>query len=91
MKNLLVAASLAAGLAAGAVPAFAQSATTSQQGSAVTADNQAADTIQAQNYTQSPSYTHSTPAFGAGPHIGTWSDQQQEQLQNLPGYSPDSP
>jgi hypothetical protein len=95
MKKLLVAASLAAGLAAGAVPAFAQSVTTSQPGRVATDDNGAAS-VQAQNYTQSPNYTLSQPAISSNAYIGdgarpNYLMRQQQQLENMPGYSPYSP
>jgi hypothetical protein len=92
MKKLLVAASLAAGLAAGAVPAFAQSATTSQPGWVATDDNGAAASVQALNYTQSPNYTQSQPTISTAAHIGDGSRPnyllRQQQLRDMPGYSP---
>ena len=86
MKKLLVAASLAAGLAAGAVPAFAQSATTTPPGRVVTAYNGATGSVQMQNYNQAPA------AISNEAHIGDGSRpnylMRQHQLQNMPGYSP---
>lgn len=91
MKKLLVAASVAAGFAAGAVPAFAQPAATSQQGWPVTANNDLSGAVQAHNYTQSPNYTPSDPAIGPGAHVGDGSRPDyllhQRELQNMPGYS----
>jgi hypothetical protein len=82
MKNLLAAASIAAAFAVGAVPAFAQSTTPSSA--------QPQNYRQAENYTQSPSYTPA-PSYSNDPHIGSGfgSDYQtqQQQLQNMPGYS----
>ena len=93
MKKLLLAASMAAGLAAGAVPAFAQSATTSQPGSTASAHTGAAGPVQAQNYygAQDPvaNQTHDRVSYGA--HIGGGSDSsyltQQQELQHMPGYN----
>ncbi len=91
MKKLLVAASLAAGLAAGAMPAFAQPAATSQSGWPATAENEAVGSVQAQNYGQSPSYTQSQPAIGTNAHVGDGSRPnyllRQQELMNMPGYS----
>jgi hypothetical protein len=95
MKKLLVAASVAAGLAVGAMPAFAQPATTGQPGWPATADNGAAGSVVAQNYTRSPNYTLSQPATSDNARIGSGSGptymMHQNQLQNMPGYSPDAP
>ena len=75
--KLLLAATVALGLAAGAVPAFAQSATTSQPGatsqpgSAALADNGAAS-VQAQNFSTpqtmglQPSDSAATPSAHVG-------------------------
>ena len=49
MRKLLVAASMAAGLALGVVPAFAQHATTSRPGWAATTNKDAASSAQPQN------------------------------------------
>jgi opacity protein-like surface antigen len=97
MKKLLVAASVAVGLGAGVVPAFAQSATASQPGWPATANNEAAGSVQAQYYTQSPhytlspDYTPSQPAISDGAHVGDGSRPEyqlhQHELQNMPGYS----
>jgi hypothetical protein len=84
MKKLLFAAGLAAGLAAGAMPAFAQSATTDQR------------SVQAQNYNQTQNYqapNYDPPAATSdGPHVGTGFgsdyERQQLELQHMPGYSP---
>jgi hypothetical protein len=85
MKKLLVAAGLAAGLAAGAMPAFAQSATTDHR------SVQAQNYNQTQNYSQAPNYDPPA-AISDGPHVGTGfgSDYeiQQHELQHMPGYSP---
>jgi hypothetical protein len=92
MKKLLIAASVAAGLAAGAMPAFAQPATPSQPGWPATPDNEAAGSVQAQNYTQSPNYTLSQPAISTGAHPGDGSRPDYlmhlHELQNMPGYNP---
>ncbi len=85
MKKLLIAASMAAGLAAGAVPAFAQSATTDEH------SVQAQNYNQTQNYSQSPNYD--PPAATSGnAHVGDGSRSEylmhQQQLENMPGYSP---
>jgi hypothetical protein len=88
MKKLLIAASMAAGLAAGAMPAFAQSA--SQYPAPAQNYNQTQNYAQVQNYTRSPNYDPPAATSGA-PHVGTGSDQsyqmQQHELQNSPGYS----
>ncbi len=87
MKKLLVAASMAAGLAAGAVPAFAQSATTNPPGRFATADSGAAGLVRSQNYNQAPA------PMSDGAHVGDGSRpdflMHQQELRNLPGYSPD--
>ncbi len=86
MKKLLAAASMAAGLAAGAVPAFAQSATTSQPGWAAAANNGAPGWGQAPNYyTQAPTPDISDAHTGDG--SGRDYLRQQQELQNMPGYS----
>jgi hypothetical protein len=91
MKKLLIAASMAAGLAAGAMPAFAQSATTSQY----PADPQNYD--QAPRYAQAPHYAQAPnddppAATSGGPKIGTGLDpdyqMQQQELEHTPGYNP---
>ena len=73
--KLLLAATMALGLA-GAVPAFAQSAATSQSGSTVPADNGAAS-VQAQNFGQPQTLGSQPSDFAATPsaHVGqgTWS------------------
>ncbi len=88
MKKLLLAASMAAGLAAGAMPAFAQSA--SQYPAQAQNYNGRQNYAQAQNYAQSPSYDPPAATSGA-PHVGSGFDQsyqmQQRELQNSPGYS----
>jgi hypothetical protein len=87
MKKLLVVASLATGLAAGAVPAFAQSAATSPPGRFATADNGVMGSVQV------PNDALSQPAMSNNAHIGDGARpnylMRQQQLQNLPGYSPD--
>lgn len=92
MKNLFVAASVAAGLAAGAVPALAQPTTTGQPGWRRIANNEAAGSVQAQNDSPSPYYSQSQPAIGNGAHVGDGSRPDyllhQHELQNMPGYSP---
>jgi hypothetical protein len=92
MKKLLIATSVAAGLAVGAVPAFAQSATTGQPGWGASADNGSAGAVQAQNYPyQAPGgYQAQDPTSDPHPHIGTGagSDYTTRQLMNMPGYSP---
>jgi hypothetical protein len=92
MMKLLVAASLAASLAVGAMPAFAQSATTTQQNWTASADNGMASSVQAQNYTLAPNYDPPA-ATTEGAHIGNGSSSnyEQQELAHLPGYSPDSP
>lgn len=91
MKTLLIAASMAAGLAAGATPAFAQSVTTSQYAT------QPQNYNQAQVYNQTPNYTRAPnddppAATSDGAHIGTGADPdyelQQRELEQMPGYSP---
>ncbi len=85
VKNLLVAASLAALLAAEAVPALAQSATTSQPGWAAVADNGAAGSVQA------PNDSLAQPAISSGVHVGDGSRpdylRHKQELRDLPGYS----
>ncbi len=93
MRKLLAAASLAASLAAGAVPAFAQSATTSRPDWIAPADNGAAGSVQAQNFSPAQNYNRAqnySPAQGATIGDGAGRDylMQQQQLQNMPGYSP---
>ncbi len=89
MKKLLLATSIAAGLAAGAMAAFAQSA--SQYPAQTQNYNETQNYAQAQNYAQSPNYDPPAATTGA-PHVGTGFDQdyqtQQHQLEQLPGYSP---
>ena len=93
MKMLLVAASMAAGLAAGAAPAFAQSATTSQPGSTASAYNGAAGSVQAQNHygTQVPLSEQAPAPMTNDAHIGSGSGPDylahQRELQNMPGYN----
>lgn len=90
MNKLLIAASMAAGLAAGAMPAFAQSSTTSQYPA------QPQNYSQTQSYNQAPNYTASPntdpPAAIGGPQVGTGTSpdyqMQQHELENMPGYSP---
>jgi hypothetical protein len=93
MKKLLIATSVAAGLAVGAVPAFAQSATTGQPGSGASADNSAAGSVQAQNYPyQAPgAYQAQAPISDPQPHvgIGAGSEYTTRQLMKMPGYFPD--
>jgi hypothetical protein len=88
MKKLLVAASVAAGLAVGAVPAFAQSTTTANQGW-----GQAQNYNEAQNYSFAPRYSQAPGAVSADAHIGDGSRSgymtEQHELQMSPGYSPD--
>jgi hypothetical protein len=91
MKMLLVAASMAAGLAAGAVPAFAQSVTTGQPGSTASAYNGAG--VQAQNHygTQAPLSEPAQVPMSTDAHIGSGSRPDylthQRELQNMPGYN----
>jgi hypothetical protein len=91
MRKLLVAATVAAGLAVGTAPAFAQSATTSQPGWA--ADSGAVGSVQAQNYPnqQRGTYQAQDPISDPQPHVGTGagSEYTTHQLMNMPGYSPD--
>jgi opacity protein-like surface antigen len=85
MKKLLVAASVAAGLAAGAVPALAQSTTTGQADWPVSAANGAASWVEAHNYNRAQA------AISNAAYVGGGSDsdylRQQQELQNMPGYS----
>lgn len=89
MKKLLVAASVAAGLAVGAVPAFAQSTTTASQGW-----GQAQNYNEAQNYSLTPHYSQAPGAISADAHIGDGSRssylREQQELQMTPGYNPDA-
>lgn len=87
MKKLLVAASMAAGLAAGAVPAFAQSATTSPPGRFATADNGVVGSVRLQNYNQLQAATSNDAHVGDGSRPEYLMHQQE--LRNMPGYSPD--
>ena len=87
MKKLLLAASMAAGVAAGAVPAFAQSATTSQP---ALGDNGAAPTVQAQNYIPAQNYDQTQATTGDTAHIGDGGPNylmQQQELRNMRGYN----
>ncbi|HUN43520.1 MAG TPA: hypothetical protein VMU81_24760 [Acetobacteraceae bacterium] len=90
MKTLLVAASMAAGLAAGAVPAFAQSAMTNQPGPTASAYNGA---VEAQNHYQAqvPLSTQAQDPVSVGAHIGSGSGDDyvmhQRELMNMPGYN----
>jgi hypothetical protein len=86
MKKLLIATSVAAGVAAAAVPAFAQSAMTSQPDWTALADNGAAGSVQAQNYSPTQRATSSDPRIGDGSTPGYL--MQQQELENMPGYSP---
>lgn len=98
MKKLLAAASVAASFAVGVVPAFAQSATTSQADWAAPADNGAATSVQAQNYSPArifgPGQNYSPAQAGTSddPHLGDGSGRdylrQQQELRNTPGYNP---
>ena len=85
MKKLLVAASLTAGLTAGAVPAFAQTATTGQADWTVSDANSAASWVEAHNYNRAEA------AISNEAYVGRGSDsdylRQQQELQNMPGYS----
>jgi hypothetical protein len=87
VKKLLVAASVVAGLAAGAVPAFAQSATTNPQGRFATAYNGGLGSVQGQNYNQAQA------AISNDAHVGDGSRPEylmhQQELRSMPGYSPD--
>ena len=87
MKKLLVAASVAAGLAVGAAPAFAQSNTTANPGW-----GQAQNYNEAQNYTLAPHYGQAPSAIGADAHIGDGSRssflREQHELEVSPGYNP---
>jgi hypothetical protein len=93
MKMLLVAASMAAGLAAGAVPAFAQSVTIRQPGSTASAANGAAGSVQAQNHygAQVPLGDPAQVPISNDAHIGSGSGPDylahQRELQNMPGYN----
>ena len=101
MKKLLLATSMAAGLAVCAVPAFAQSATTSQPGWAAPANNGAAGSVQAQNFNQAQGAISNGAisngagadpgTFGSGAHVGSGSGpnyiMHQQQLLGMPGYS----
>ena len=85
MKKLLIAASVTAGLATGAVPVFAQSATIGQADRTVSAANGATSWVEAHNYKRAQA-TISNEAY-----VGRSSDsdylRQQQELQNMPGYS----
>jgi len=85
MKKLLIAASVTAGLATGAVPTFAQSATIGQADWTVRAANDAASWVEGHNYNRAEA-TISNAAY-----VGRGSDsdylKQQQELQNMPGYS----
>ena len=85
MKKLLVAASMAAGLAAGAVPALAQSTTTGQGDWTVSAANGAGSWVEAPNYNRLQAAISNEAYVGRG----SASDylRQQQELQNMPGYS----
>jgi len=87
MKKLLVAASVAAGLAMVAAPAFAQSTTTANQGW-----GQAQNYNEAQNYSLAPHYSQGPSATSADAHIGDGSlssyMREQRQLEMSPGYNP---
>jgi hypothetical protein len=87
MKKLLIAAGVAGGLAAGAVPAFAQSAMTSQPGWAANADNGVAGSTQAP-YNEAFDY-YQSPNYQAGISNDAGSDylMQQQDLRYMPGYS----
>jgi len=86
MKQLLVAASVAAGLAVGAVPAFAQSTTTASP-------SQAQNYREARNYAMAPQYGQGAGAINANAQIGDGSRsgflREQQELEMSPGYSPD--
>lgn len=87
MKKLLVAASVAAGLAMGAAPTFAQSTTTANQGW-----GQAQNYNEAQNYGLAPHFSQAPGAISADSHIGDGSQssflREQHELQTTPGYNP---
>jgi len=85
MKKLLVAASMAAGLAAGAVPALAQSTPTGQGDWTVSAANGAGSWVEAPNYNRLQAAISNEAYVGRG----SASDylRQQQELQNMPGYS----
>lgn len=93
MKKLLIAAGVAGGLAAGAVPGFAQSAMTSQPGWAANADNGVAGSTQAPyseafDYYQSPNYQAGiSNDAGVGTVSGSDYLMQQQDLRYMPGYS----
>jgi hypothetical protein len=94
MKKLLIATSVVAGVAAGTLPAFAQSATTSQLGWRASADNGAARSDWAQNYpNRVPGATSNDPQdpISNGAHVGDGSRpdylMHQRELQSMPGYS----
>jgi len=77
MKKLLVAASVIAGVAVGAVPAFAQSATTGQ-----------ADGV---GWVEAHNHNRARAVISNEAYVGRGSDsdylRQQQELQNTPGYS----
>lgn len=91
MKKLLIAASMAAGFAVGAMPAFALSGTTSQYPAQPQNYNQMQSYNQAPNYTQAPN-DDPPAATSGGPKVGTGVDpgyqMQQQELERTPGYSP---
>jgi hypothetical protein len=93
MKMLLVVASMAAGLAAGAIPALAQSVSTIQTRSTASAYNGAAGPVQAQNYhgAQGPVSNQAQDPVSNGAHIGGGSEPgylaQQQELRDMPGYN----
>lgn len=85
MKKLLIAAGVSVGLAASAVSAFAQSATTSQPGPAAIAENGTVRLVQALNYHQGQATVRHDAYVGRGSaQEYLW---EQQELQKEPGYS----
>jgi hypothetical protein len=85
VKKLFVVASMAAGLTVGgAVPAFAQSATTNPPGWFASAYNGAASPVQAQNYNQAQGASSNDAHVGDGSRPDYLLHQQE--LWNMPGY-----
>ncbi|HUB10464.1 MAG TPA: hypothetical protein VMB34_00785 [Acetobacteraceae bacterium] len=78
MKKLLVAASMAAGLAVGAVPAFAQPSTTAAPRVSNSGNGAAASSVQAQNFprTQPQAGYYAAPPSQPGwqPPVNQWGE-----------------
>ena len=85
MKKLLFAASVTAGLAAGVVPAFAQSATTGQPDWTISASNGAVSWAEAHDYNRARGVISNEAYVGRGSDSDYL--RQQQELQNTPGYS----